>query len=458
MLSYTIGRASISIMLDGEFNTVPKDAPNYDALKGELQKPEDERDVEVIRSLLTTKRMIEAFSYGRVKITEDETVLFEDSPVTNYLAERMIQILGEGYDVTPFARFMERVYANPQAYTRDELYEWLEAADLPIMPDGRFVAFKKVKNDYTDCHTGRFDNSVGQTLVMDRTGCDPNRNNECSTGFHFCSAGYLSQFGGERVVVLAIDPADVTAIPKDYNRTKGRTCRYEVIGELDSQSEAYKAAWKRGVVEFDDPKELPDVNFEKKPKSLKKLKPLQMADARDKAQYGIRGKKPAAATEEIKATQEPAKKITGKVSTTTVTTTPAKQAAAVAAGEMTFTTKDGRTISESMIRSSLQQSNGSLRGASKLLSVQDSSLRGWLTKLPPDIETNGPQSPLAAKVVTPAVTPTPVLIFKTTDGREFTSSDVKNALTAAGGSNRGAARTLGVGESTIRGWRTKGGF
>jgi hypothetical protein len=343
MLSFTIGRASISIMIDGEFNTVDKSALNYEALKVELQKPEGERDIAAIKSLISTKKMIEAFSYGKVQITEDEEVLYGGEPITNYLAARMLQIMNEGYDVTPFAKFMERVYANPQPYTRDELYEWLEAADLPIMSDGRFIAFKKVKKDYTDCHTGRFDNSVGQVLVMDRKACDPDRNQDCSTGFHFCSAGYLSHFRGERVMVLAIDPADVTAIPRDYNRTKGRTCRYEVIGELDSQSEAYKAAWKRGVVEFDDDTELPDVKFESKPKSIKTLQPMQMTDARDKATLK-RGGKPDPAME-IKPNKDRAKPITTKVTTV----------APPQPGELTFTTKDGRTISESMIRSAMSK-------------------------------------------------------------------------------------------------------
>lgn len=446
MLSFTIGKASISIMIDGEFNSVPKDAHNYEALKAELQKPEAERDESLIKNLISTKKMIEAFSYGKVQITEDEQVLYEGNPITNYLGLRMLQILGEGFDVTPFAKFMERVHANPQPYTRDELYEWLEAADLPIMSDGRFVAFKKVRKDYTDCHTGKFDNSVGQVLVMSRQGCDPDRNNDCSTGFHFCSAGYLGNFRGDRVMVLAIDPADVTAIPRDYHRTKGRTCRYEVIGELDSQSEAYKAAWKRGVVEFDDDTELPDVKFESKPKSIKPLQPIQMADARGKAtlKSGVKQPDPA---KEIKPSKEAAKPITGKVTTVA----PPKS------GELVFTTKDKRQITESMIRSAMTDASGSMRGAARILTVQDSTLRGWLNKLP-DIETNGPISPSTAKLVTPAVTPQPVLVFKTTDGREFTSTDVKNALLSNKGSNRGASRTLGVSESTIRGWRTKGDF
>jgi hypothetical protein len=51
-------------------------------------------------------------------------------------------------------------------------------------------------------------------------------------GLHFCSRDYLSHFGGERIMILKINPRDVVSIPVDYNAAKGRACRYEVIGEL----------------------------------------------------------------------------------------------------------------------------------------------------------------------------------------------------------------------------------
>jgi len=47
----------------------------------------------------------------------------------------------------------------------------------------------------------------------------------------------LNHFGGERIVIVKINPADVVSIPSDYNDAKGRTCRYEVIGELGVEAE-----------------------------------------------------------------------------------------------------------------------------------------------------------------------------------------------------------------------------
>jgi hypothetical protein len=69
---------------------------------------------------------------------------------------------------------------------------------------------------------------------MERNAVDDDQNRTCSSGLHFCSKDYLDHFGGSdsRTVILKINPADVVSIPADYNATKGRACRYEVIGEL----------------------------------------------------------------------------------------------------------------------------------------------------------------------------------------------------------------------------------
>jgi len=77
------------------------------------------------------------------------------------------------------------------------------------------------------------DNSVGNVLEMPRNEVDADKDRTCSTGLHFCSYDYLKSFHGERVVVLKINPKDVVSIPSDYNNSKGRTCRYEVVDEIE---------------------------------------------------------------------------------------------------------------------------------------------------------------------------------------------------------------------------------
>jgi hypothetical protein len=92
-----------------------------------------------------------------------------------------------------------------------------------------------VREDFKDIHSGTFDNSVGAICEMERNTVDDNKEQTCSAGLHFCSQEYLPNFGsgrGDHVMILKINPRDVVSIPVDYNNSKGRCCRYEVIGEV----------------------------------------------------------------------------------------------------------------------------------------------------------------------------------------------------------------------------------
>lgn len=368
MLSFTIGRSTITVFIDGHQNTVGDTHMNFAPLAAELRKPAEERDMDRIRKLVSVRKMLESKIIGHVGIMTDGTITYRDEPVNNYMTQRMIQILGEGYDITPWANFMNNVMENPATYAHSELYEWMEKADMPITEDGCFIAFKKVRRDYKDCHSGKFDNSVGTELVMSREACDPKRTNHCSTGFHFCSAGYLKSFNGERVMVLKINPRDVTSIPNDYQFTKGRTCRYVVIGELDSQSEAYKQAWQKGVVTFDDDQELPDVWFSQRPAPLTSLPQMQAPDERPVAKMKPQmqavmndpaGSKPAGSTTNV------AKPAGGGTGTGKI---------------VSFTTGDGRTFLVDELKIALIASEGNNRGAARGLGIGESTLRGWRKK------------------------------------------------------------------------------
>jgi len=154
-------------------------------------------------------------------------------------------MLQDGFPVEPLVLFMENLMQNPSYRSVNELYGFLEKNNLPITPDGHFLAYKKVRENYHDVYTGKFDNSVGKIVEMERNQVNDDQNQTCSAGLHFCSENYLNHFGGERVMILKINPRDVVSIPTDYNNSKGRACRYEVIGEVGVNPE--------DVVEFTAP-------------------------------------------------------------------------------------------------------------------------------------------------------------------------------------------------------------
>lgn len=358
MLSFTIGASSITVFIDGMINTIDKTHLNHEPLLAELIKAPDDRDLEAIRSFVTIKKMIERFTMGKVTVTDME-VVFDGTPIANYLAGRMLELIELGVDLEPYAKFMENVHANPASYVHNELFEWLEKGEMPITPDGHFLAFKKVRDNYTDCHTGRFDHSVGAIAEMDRRACNPNRHETCSTGFHFCSPGYLKSFGGQRVMVVKVNPRDVTSIPSDYAFTKGRCCRYEVVAELSDEAAALHKVWDNSVVNIEDPQEFPD---DVVTQLISRPAPSPVTIDMD-------------ASDTVTAFEKNPKLVERKGDTLVVVKTPVEEAK-----EDAFATSDGRSFTAAEIMQALKEYE-SKRGAAKHLGIGDSTLRGWLKRI-----------------------------------------------------------------------------
>jgi hypothetical protein len=139
----------------------------------------------------------------------------------------------DGFPIYHLLKFLGNLMENPSNSAVEELYDFLEVCNLPITEDGHFVAYKRIQANYTDVHSGKYDNSVGNTVSMERCLVDDRRENTCSHGLHVCSLNYLAHFGGERLVLCKVNPKDVVSIPSDYGNTKMRVCQYEVIQELE---------------------------------------------------------------------------------------------------------------------------------------------------------------------------------------------------------------------------------
>ena len=106
---------------------------------------------------------------------------------------------------------------------------------LPVTIDGHFLAYKKVRDNYKDCHTGKFNNHPGETVRMPRSEVDADRTVTCSRGLHVCSGGYLSNFGGTRTMLVKVHPKNVVSVPIDYKNSKMRLCEYYVVKELGAE-------------------------------------------------------------------------------------------------------------------------------------------------------------------------------------------------------------------------------
>lgn len=237
-LPFAVSPRSISVLLDNRWRSVDVSHPNYKALYEALRQ--SEKDLDLIRSLIDIPSFIAKATFGRVQVGGD-AVRFDGKDIGGVYVERLLSLLKEGFDIEPLARYLEKREQNPVFTAREELDLFFANAETAIAPDGDVFVFKKVQDDYTSYHTGRdgkvFTHTIGSVVEIDEDQVDLNRFNLCSSGLHFCSYHYLSQYHGGRgrVVILKLNPADVRAIPADYNNAKGRAVRYLVVGEVPEE-------------------------------------------------------------------------------------------------------------------------------------------------------------------------------------------------------------------------------
>jgi hypothetical protein len=188
------------------------------------------------------KVMVEDYTDGKLKVnvkagnltyTPDVGVPFE---VSGLLSKRIVETIREkGVDgAQTLIAFLNKLMANPSNRAVNELYGFLEHNDIQLTEDGNFLAFKVVRNDYKDKHSGTFDNSVGVDVRVNRNQVDENSEQTCSYGLHVCAKSYIRHFGsgGDRILVVSVDPADVVAIPRDYNNSKMRCAGYKVVEDV----------------------------------------------------------------------------------------------------------------------------------------------------------------------------------------------------------------------------------
>lgn len=230
---YLIQGKNIVVVIGNNSHTVSSTHIGYERLKEAIKAGE----WDTVQDLIEPKKVVLNYGQGNVEVQGDK-LFWKGKEFHNYLAAKFIEMYQEGFPIEPMVNFMENLMLNPSRRAVEELYGFLEKGNLPITADGCFLAYKKIRNDYMDIHSGTMSNAVGNVVEMERNEVDDDKDRTCSSGLHFCSLDYLSHFGSSdsRTVVLKINPRDVVSIPADYHSTKGRACRYEVIDEINKDA------------------------------------------------------------------------------------------------------------------------------------------------------------------------------------------------------------------------------
>src|SRR6185312_12388473 len=100
------------------------------------------------------------------------------------LADRILAHEAEGLPIEPLCAFAENLMLNPSNRSVRQLFAFLEANKHPLTDDGCFVAYRAVRPDFRDKHSGTFDNSPGAVCELPRNAVDEDPDRTCSHGLH----------------------------------------------------------------------------------------------------------------------------------------------------------------------------------------------------------------------------------------------------------------------------------
>ncbi|AGH31944.1 RIIB lysis inhibitor [Vibrio phage PWH3a-P1] len=233
---YTVTKNQITIFCNDESRSVDKGYPKFKSLRKKLIEQDfNDSVLREVYDLLNLPKFVETFSEGNITVKhETGQVFYGTFEIKNSVVDRMMDMLSEKEDVKPLVKFLERLMMNPKENVIEELYPFLRHNDIEISDEGYIIAYRSIRRDWKDFHTGIMDNSVGKVVSMPRSLVDANPNVTCSTGIHCAAYEYASDFGGSdyRLIRVKVCPSDVVSVPVDYCGQKMRVCKLEVIEEV----------------------------------------------------------------------------------------------------------------------------------------------------------------------------------------------------------------------------------
>lgn len=178
---------------------------------------------------------VKAKTSDRVTVKGNE-VFVDGIAVKDDIAIALLARFREGMkdELASLLAFMDKLKENPSKLAREHLWAFMAHNDIQVLPDGDVQAWKVVRYNYLDCHSGTMDNSVGTTVSMPREDVVEDPHQTCSAGLHVCAKSYIPHFARStnRVVAVKVNPKDFVSIPVDYDGAKARVCRYVVTEDV----------------------------------------------------------------------------------------------------------------------------------------------------------------------------------------------------------------------------------
>jgi len=231
MIPWILTDTTLTVVINGKSLTMEQSHPSFALAKEALASEEWEK----LEALFDTGKAVEDYTSGKIEV-KSGVVYYNGESVHGHVVDRILSFMSNNLPYKPLVNFLEKLMANPSRRAVNELYAFLEHKNMPLTPDGNFLAYKGVREDYTDWYSGKFQNKVGDVNEMTRNRVCDDANIGCSHGFHAGSLDYAKGYGnGGHLMVVEIDPRDVVSVPLDCEQQKLRTAKYKVVSHFETK-------------------------------------------------------------------------------------------------------------------------------------------------------------------------------------------------------------------------------
>lgn len=236
---------SITLIFDeGDPVNILDSDPLFNIVSKALSLHDYKKIVDVLND---KKNILKYTTLGKFSLDSDKNIVINGKVIPRAISDKIIKFVNLSIDTTPLEKFWENLEKNPSHESQHDLFIFLEKNHIPITEDGYFIAYRSVKENFTDHHTGTMDNSVGSIVKMDRNLVNADRNTACAPGLHVAAYRYLPTMGQGVIVEVKVNPKNVVSVPIDHEMQKMRVCEFEILSvhngdELDDELYKHKKA------------------------------------------------------------------------------------------------------------------------------------------------------------------------------------------------------------------------
>lgn len=238
---------NVAVVINGELYGAGSEHPNWKEIKEKVLSDDEEGLADLFDPSVRVAEKFKSLS-DRVTVSGGH-IYFDGDRIDNVLSHQVLAFVKQGVeDWKPLVNFYERLMTNLNEHTREQLYRWLADRHFEITEDGKFLAYKGLREDMTSVHSGpaivdgeslsgHVPNNVGSVISMPRSQVQHDSSVGCSTGLHAGTWDYARSFG-KVVVKVLIDPVHVVSVPTDCSDQKLRVCEYKVLEVVERASES----------------------------------------------------------------------------------------------------------------------------------------------------------------------------------------------------------------------------